>query len=142
MKKIIFAAMLTIASIAAFARTDKAGRKMLKEYESALKGQSNLQWTNKETFSEARFSLNGHEIKVFQNTDGGLVGFSKSIDLSELPENSLATIEQKYNGVIADQIMFIDNSGNTSYYVGERTAKGYIVLKISPAGKVSFYTKK
>jgi hypothetical protein len=141
MKKMFLAAILLVAlTSAAFADGKKSSEKLFNDLKTALKSVNQSDWVTTASFQKASFTLNGKEAHAYMNPDGNLVGFSIAIDKSALPEGTMETLAKKYDGwQIINPIMFIDESGNTSYYVQANKDKQSLALHVSDKGKVSIY---
>jgi hypothetical protein len=142
MKKLILASIAMVAlTIASMAGTNDALLKNLKNAANSIK--SAAVWSTTGNFKSASFSFSGKQVKVFYDAEGeDLIGFSVKIGLDELPAGTADNVQKKFNGwTITDKIMFIDDNGNSNYYVQVTKGDHNLALNVTENGKVHIYSQ-
>jgi len=143
MKKILLATLLLVALTSATFADGKNSAKLLSDLNTALKTVSESSWHTTELYKKAQFTLNNKSISAYVNTETNeLIGFAIIIDANALPLGTAENIAKKYKAwQMVNQMLFIDASGNTSYFVQVNKKQNSLILKVSDKGKTSIYSK-
>jgi bisphosphoglycerate-independent phosphoglycerate mutase (AlkP superfamily) len=142
MKKLFILALIAIATgTSAFAGPSS---KVSNHFASLFNEAKNVSWKSTEDYDKVSFVLNNEKVEAFYNSDEELIGTSKTMAFDKLPKAALEIITTKYTYPayqLTDCIAFNDANSGTNYYVSMKKAKETIVLKITPAGIVSVFSK-
>ena len=144
MKKIILATVLLVALISpVFADGKSDARKLLNELKAALNAANLVQRSSTLDYNKATFSFNGQSVSAFYDAeDGSLIGFSRHIKASELPDEAAENIATEYAGwTVTDVIMFLGSNAHMAYFAEVTRGNNHIALRIMPNGNVSIYNK-
>jgi bisphosphoglycerate-independent phosphoglycerate mutase (AlkP superfamily) len=142
MKKLFILALIAIATgTSAFAGPSS---KVSNHFATLFSQAENVNWKSTDDFDKVSFVLNNEKVEAFYNKDEELIGTSKTMAFDKLPKAALETITTKYtypSYQLTDCIEFNDATSGTNYYVSMQKAKENIVLKITPSGIVSVFSK-
>jgi hypothetical protein len=117
----------------------------------------NVKWKRDDAYDMAVFTRNGKEMSAFYDFNGKLVGTTRQVSYTDIPAKAREDISKKYKDYIVEAVTFFeDNQANETdmilygmqfddadnYFV-ELAKKGAkrIVLEVSPAGDVSYFTE-
>jgi hypothetical protein len=144
MKKTIFATALLIAlSTAAFATEKNVDKKLLNDLTTALKNSPEGKWTGKAEYSQVTFNFNDKIAAAYYDPNNNeLLGFGIHFTQPDLPQFILDAIKKKYSDwLIADAMVFIDETGYVNYFAQVKKNRANVALKITTDGQVSIYSK-
>jgi len=138
MKKIIIAIAFTVGSVAtSFAEKSSTDSAAMNIFKVLINSAGNTAWQKKVHYTERSFLYKGQEISAYYKS-GRLMGLScMLVDANDLPKEILNEIRKKYQRYeVAHVLIFMDNSGHSSYYAGLRNKNIYTALKISETCKL------
>ena len=135
-----FVAVLAFVISAAFvtraaAMPENVDAKILSHFARTFKTAENVTWTNTKDYSKASFVRNNKHMEVFYNDKDELICTATYINLAEVPDATLATIQDKYaNYRIASAIKCVDAQGFLQYYTQVENDKKTIILQSDADG--------
>ena len=135
-----FVAMLALVISAAFitraaAMPENVDAKILSHFAKTFKTAENVTWTNTKDYSKASFVRNNKRMEVFYNDKDELICTATYIDLKEVPDAALETIQDRYaNYRIASAIKCVDAEGVLQYYTQLENDKKTIILQSDADG--------
>jgi len=140
MKKIIFALTLLTMSIAAIAKPTNADRELLRNLSNEFKNSAQVKWTYNVNYNKAAFIFNGQSISAFYSTDNmELIGYFM---YEQNPAVIARSIQKNYSGyTLIASGKFIDAHGDINYFAQVTNKKSTLVLKITPKGSISIFSK-
>ena len=104
MKKLLFATLLTIASVAGFA-TDRVEKKddsknvtysARKQFEQEFDKAQDVNWSVSADYQKAKFTLEGKRITAIYDLQGNYLGATQFIGYSDLPERAKTELAKHY----------------------------------------------
>lgn len=141
MKKYVFLAIAAIAiGSSAFAGPASANSKVNEHFASTFSKASHISWKLSEHFEKVSFELNKEQVEVFYDTEGELIGTSKSMKLDQVPKAVLKTITTRYTYPeyrVKDCIEFSNASNEKNYYLSFEKKDENIVVEITKNGIAS-----
>jgi opacity protein-like surface antigen len=98
MKKLLFTALLavTIGSSAFAAENENVNIAIRRSFNVEFKEASNVSWTTTGRFAKATFILDDQKMEAFYNTDGEMIGTSKSTSVDALPVAAKRSFTKKF----------------------------------------------
>jgi hypothetical protein len=145
MKKLFITALAAIAiGTSAFAGPSSISSRVSEHFTAAFSKAQNVSWKSSEKFDKVSFVLNNEKVDAFYDTDGDLIGTSKTFALDKLPKSALETITTKYTYPeyqLKDCIEFINATNEKNYYVSFDKKNETVVLEITKSGIVSVFSK-
>ncbi len=144
MKKILIAAILAVAvgGSAFAADASKLNYRIKTSFASQFDGAKDVNWTTRETFVKADFTLAGEKIEAFFSTDGELIATARKIQYGILPINALKKIQKKYPDAKVDASIEYEQDGEKSYFVALEDAGKKQILQVSLYGAVNTFKGK
>ncbi len=146
-KSIIVAALLfsfffTSVAFAKPYRTPVNNKAML-HFSENYKEANKVIWKTTSQFTKASFIMDGYKMDVFySNIDGGLIATSKSIQLSELPENIVSSLKKQYSGdkfTFTECYEYINSDEEVNYYVVVNNQQHKKIVEINDKGEMSVF---
>jgi hypothetical protein len=149
MKKLFIIALLIIAVAgSAFASDTKKVNILIKNSFNADFGKAiDVAWTINEQYTKASFTMHKQQMEAFYNSNGDLIGTSKSIDLDELPVAAKRTLIKKYGefmalgGFSVKEAIRFDRIDDGAYFISLDNEKETVILKVGDTGDVSIYNQ-
>lgn len=119
---------------------------------------SDVSWEKTGLFDQANFvSSDGQKMSAYYDTEGNLVGTTMIKSITDLPEKSRNILKDKYADYSVGQVIFFhDNDQNDNdnmilwatafysqdlYFAELDKGSNKIVVEITPAGDVSYFTE-
>ena len=145
MKKVCIMALAAITiGTSAFAGPAAISNKVSEHFSSSFAKAKNVTWKSSEKFDKVSFVLNNEQVAAFYDTEGDLIGTSKTIALEKLPKAALETITTKYTFPefqLKDCIEFTNASNEKNYYVAFGKKNEDLVIEITRSGAVSVFAR-
>ena len=142
MKKLFIAALIVVVTGTSAFAVDKniANFKVQSSFEAKFYNAENVNWTVKENYIKASFTLQGEQVEAFYNpTDGELIGVSRKVEFNKLPLSAVQKIKKDYAAYkVTDSIEF-DGDNGKAYYVSLEDGARKKILLVSLYGNVSVY---
>ena len=142
MKKLFIAALIVVVTGTSAFAIDKstANFKVKNSFDAQFSSAENVNWTAKENYIKASFTLGGEEVEAFYDpADGELIGISRKLEFNKLPLNAVQKIKKDYAAYkVTDSIEFEGDNGKAYYVSLEEGARKKILL-VSLYGNVSVY---
>jgi hypothetical protein len=142
MKKLFIAALIVVVTGTSAFAVDKniANYKVKSSFEAQFSSAENVNWTAKENYIKASFTLQGQQVEAFYSpTDGELIGVTRKVEFNKLPLNAIQKIKKDYAGYkITDSIEF-EGDTDRAYYVSLEEGDKKKILLVSLYGTVSVY---
>jgi hypothetical protein len=142
MKKLFIAALIVVVTGTSAFAIDKsiANFKVKSSFDAQFSSAENVNWTAKENYIKASFTLAGEPIEAFYNpTDGELIGVSRKVEFNKLPLSAVQKIKKEYAAYkVTDSIEF-DNDTEKAYYVSLEDGGKKKILVVSLYGTVNVY---
>lgn len=146
MKKLtmIFAALAIMAGTSAFATSgDKVSKVVQTAFQKNFSAAVNVTWEASDELYFASFELNGKKVNAAYDENGELMGYSKKIELSEVPKNISESLKTAYSGyAIANTVTEIEYEGQTFYYATALSPTKVLKLKCLSDGQISVESRK
>ena len=101
----------------------------------------NVNWTAKENYSKASFTLNQVAMEAFYDYQGNFIGTSRKIDIGDLPINGKRSVAKKYAAYTVKEVIKFEGAEETAYYLVAENEKQSLFLKVSVEGFVSVFKK-
>lgn len=141
MKKLFIAALFVVAAgTSAFAfDATKVSYRVKNSFENLFTNAENVEWTAKENFMKATFTLDEKRIEAFFGNDGELIGESQKIDFKKLPANAVRKIKKEFASYAVTESIQFDQDGERSYYVSLQDGAKQRILQVSLLGSISIY---
>ena len=141
--KILVTTLLVALSLASFAKEKNIDSKLFKDLSSTLKNSPQVHWTTKAQYQEASFSFRNKAAAAYYNVDNNeLIGFRIQLNKTDLPQLITDALKTKYNDwEVVDAITFIDAGGYVNYFTQVQKNNKSVILKITPNGKSSIYSR-
>ncbi len=146
MKKSLFAIAVLISSIS-FATPNHLndtklapGSNLVKAYESA----NFVNWRSASNIKKAIVLVDQHEVNVFYNEFGDLIGSTTKQDFDKLPARAVSTITSKYtfpDYTLTECIKFTSAEDEVKYFISMNTQEYQLILEISEYGNTRIYSK-
>jgi len=135
--------LLVATAITSFAREKNADSKLFSDVSATFKNSSQLSWTTKDRYQQASFSFRNQAASAYYSLENNeLIGFRIQLNKTELPQVVSESIKAKYgNWEVVDAITFIDASGHVNYFTQVYKDNKSIILKTTPDGKLSVYSR-
>jgi len=145
MKKLFITALAAIAiGTSAFASPASISTKVNDHFATSFGKAKNVTWKSSDKFDKVSFVLNNEKVDAFYDSDGELIGTSKTMAFDKLPKSALENITTKYlypEYQLKECIEFTTAFNNKNYYVSMDKKNETLVLKITKAGTVSFFAR-
>jgi hypothetical protein len=145
MKKIFIMALIAIATgTSAFAGTYTVSTKVTEHFAASFKNANNVSWKADGRYDKVSFVLAGEKVDAFYDTEGDLIGTSRTLAFDKLPKSALETITTKYTYPeyqLKDCIEFTNSSKEKNFYVSLERKNETIVLEINKVGGVSVFAR-
>jgi hypothetical protein len=145
MKNFLTALLVFTIGVSAFAASpEKVSATILSNFHSAFKEASNVSWLITSDYTKAIFDLAETKMEVYYNSEGDIIGTSKTIDLSELPVKVKRSFAKQFEGYNVNEAIFFDGFGEKAYYIAGENEKEAVILKVGENNKTSMFerTKK
>jgi hypothetical protein len=141
MKKLFIAALIVVAAgTSAFALdTNKENYKVRNNFQAQFAGAQNVNWSVKDNYVKASFTLLDESVEAFYSKDGDLIGVSRKVDLKQLPLSAIQKIKKEYASYKVIETIEFDKEGEKSYYVSLEDGSKKQILEVSLYGNVSIY---
>lgn len=135
--------LLVATGITSFAKEKNADSKLFSDVSATFKNSAQLSWTTKDRYKQASFSFGNKAASAYYSLENNeLIGFRIQLNKTELPQVVSEAIKAKYgNWEVVDAITFIDASGHVSYFTQVYKDNKSIILKTTPGGKLSVYSR-
>lgn len=139
MKKIIIAALFaaSIISSAFAADASKVSLKVMDSFKKQFRNASQVEWTIKEQFTKADFTVNGIQVEAFFDKEGELIGTSRHADFNQLPLSAIEKIKLDYANYQVSSTIEFDQKGDRNFYVSLEKGNKKQILTVSLYGDVS-----
>jgi hypothetical protein len=111
------ALFLFIASATAFAHQNDISDKLKKAFEREFAGATSVQWTSFDDYEIASFVLDGYAVQAYFSTNGELMGFSRSIQLDQLPLKLNLSFRKRYPGANFKNVLEVYNVEGVCYWI-------------------------
>src|SRR3954465_4694295 len=143
MKKLILSTILLLAlTFTTFAGEKNSNKQLLNDLTKAMNSSSSTKWITENNNKRVTFNFNGRYVSACFYQEDEFVGFSVPILSTELSSKIAETIAKKFKyWKISDAILFIDNSGDTNYFVQVERNSSKLALKVSLNGQTSIFSK-
>ena len=145
MKKLttVFAVLAIMAGTSAFANSgDKVSKAVQTSFQKGFSGAINVTWEVTDDFYFASFDLNGKKVDAAYNENGELLGYSKKLQLSEIPLNVLQSLKKDFaDYTIGNSVTEINYEGQTFYYAAAVGATKILKLKCFSDGEIFIESK-
>ena len=146
MKKLtmIFAVLAVMAGTSAFASSgdkapsgDKVSKTVQAAFQQGFAGAENVTWETAEDFYFASFDLNGTSVNAAYNEKAELVGVSRKLQLSEIPETVSKSLKSEYGDYeISNTVTEVVYEGDTFYYATVKGITKTLKLKCFSDGQI------
>lgn len=145
MKKLFTLALAAIAiGTSAFAGPASISSKVNEHFTASFSKAKNVSWNSSERFDKVSFMLNNEKVFAFYDTDGELIGTSRTMAFDKLPKSALENITSKYlypEYQLKDCIEFTTAFNEKNYYVSMDRKNETVVLEITKGGAVSVFAR-
>ena len=145
MKKLtmIFAVVALFTATSAFANTgDKVSKKIQTSFQKSFAGATHVSWEATDDFYFASFEMNGKQLDAAYNDQGELLGYSKKMQLAELPLNISKSLKIDFADYsMANLVTEIEYEGKTFYYVSAISKDQVLKLKCLSDGQIQVEEK-
>jgi hypothetical protein len=133
MKKLFIAALFaaSVFTSAFAAGTNKINHKAVRTFKYEFQDATNVEWSVKENFSKAVFTVNEERAEAFFDVEGNLIGTSRSISMDKLPTSAKRAFGKKYSDYTVKETIRFEDGEATSYYVSAENEKESVILKIN-----------
>ncbi len=141
MKKLLLA-ILVVATLgtSAFATdANKVSSKVKNSFEAKFVNAQNVKWTARDTYNKVSFTLEGEDVEAFFASDGDLIGYSRKVELKNLPLNAIQKIKKEYAGYAVKETIEFEQNGEKAFYVSLENGDKKQILEVSLYGMVSVY---
>jgi opacity protein-like surface antigen len=144
MKKIFIAAVLavTVAGSAFAADASKLSYRIKSSFEILFNGAKDVNWTVRESFTKANFTLAGEKVEAFFSPEGELIATARKVQYGTLPYGALKKIEKKYPQAQVEETIELDRDGDKSYFVSLHDNGKKEILQVTLAGAVVTFNGK
>lgn len=141
MKKLFIAALIVVAAGTSAFATDvtKVDYKVKSSFEAKFYGAENVNWSARENYLKASFTLAGESVEAFFNAEGELIGSSRKLDFQRLPLNAIQKIKKDFADYKVVETIEFDLDGDRSYYVSLENGQKSQILQVSLYGNVCTY---
>lgn len=141
MKKLFIAALVVLAAgTGAFAKdAAKVDYKVRSNFEAKFSGAENVNWSAKENYVKAAFTLGGEKVEAFFSGEGELIGTSRKLNFHQLPLGAIQKIKKEYASYKVTETIEFDQDGDRAYYVSLTNGEKSQVLQVSLYGSVSAF---
>jgi len=141
MKKFIIAA-ITVITLATSAFAADSNDKTLNLFKAAYPGAEKVHYKALGELVSISFVLNGATMQAFYNAEGEQVAISRVIDYKNLPLRAVTTLENKFSGYTATEVIEMEhNTDGTCYYVSLVNNGRKVIAQVSVNGEVSVFKK-
>ena len=141
MKKIKTALMVIVMLLAttSFASDgDNVTAKVKAAFQQDFSHAGSVNWKVASDFYFASFQLNGVSVDAAYNSDGELLGTSRTIDINQVPLAVSMELAKKYSSfIISASVAELNFEGQTSYYIDVQDNSQVLSLKCSGNGDIS-----
>ncbi len=145
MKKFFILALAALAiGTSAFAGPAAIKTKVTEHFNASFSAAKNVTWKSSERFDKVSFVLNNEKVDAFYDTEGDLIGTSKTMAFDKLPKSAIETITTKYTFPefqLKDCIEFTSATNEKNYYVSFEKKSETVVIEITKAGVVSVFAR-
>lgn len=101
-----------------------------------------VKWSKLQDFYFARFKMNGNSYITAFADDGSYVAISRLIPLSQVPIAASQAITKRYSNMeLPDNVTEICLEGDTNYYFKVDNGKHILMLRCTPNGNVTVFSK-
>ncbi|GGH77978.1 hypothetical protein HNQ91_003983 [Filimonas zeae] len=141
MKKFIIAA-ITVITLATSAFAADTNDKTINLFKAAYPGAEKVHYKAVGELVSVSFVLDGTNMQAFYNTEGEQIAVSRVTDYKRLPLRATTTLENKFKGYTATEVIEMDHSTEgTSYYVSLVNDSQKVIAQVSVSGEVSVFKK-
>ncbi|MES2374584.1 MAG: hypothetical protein V4557_18555 [Bacteroidota bacterium] len=140
MKKLIIATLIMVAAgTSAFAADVKVNNKVKVNFEALFSDAENVNWSGKENYILATFTLSEERVEAYFGTDGELIGTIRNVDLKRLPISAIQKIKKDYAAYTITGSIEFEGADEKSYYVSLEKGNKKETLEVSFYGTVSTF---
>jgi hypothetical protein len=141
MKKIFIAALLavTVAGSAFAADANKLSYRVKSSFEIIFDGAKDVNWTIREAFTKANFTLAGEKVEAFFSPEGELIATARKVQYGTLPFSALQKIQKKYPEAKVEDTIVFDQDGDKNYFVSLHDNGKKEILQVSLSGAVTVF---
>ena len=142
MKKLLFAALLTVSLSASAFAEPSTGNYATSSFANDFKGASNVTWKITPNFVKASFVLHNVHMEAFYDTEGKILATSKVISADALPEKAKIIIAEKYgNYSMKESIRMEGAEGDEADYLSMENEMETLILKVADDATVTKLTR-
>ena len=161
MKKILFAALITVSVAssaftkdekkAASAKEEKAtavandknkiSYKTLAAFAAEFDGATDVNWSSKPNFDRATFNLDGKQLSAFFTFSGEKIGTTEELSFEALPSRAKQGIAKKYNSYSIKETILFETDRESAYFVAAESNDQSVILKFMN-GHVTVFKKQ
>lgn len=144
MKKFFIAAVLavTVAGSALAADASKLSYRVKSNFETMFEGAKEVNWTIRESFTKANFTLAGEKVEAFFSPEGELIATARKVQYGTLPFKALKKIEKKHPEAKVEETIELDQDGDKSYFVSLHDNGKKEILQVTLSGAVVAFKGK
>lgn len=117
-KFLVITTALIMAFSATFAHENNAiPATVVNELHQKFDNANDVQWQTTANFYEAKFNLNGQQLKAFYSFDGQMIGLSRLINVDQLPLALIKDVKEKSaTSTVTDLFELLTDRG-MEYYI-------------------------
>jgi opacity protein-like surface antigen len=143
MKNLFITALLAVGlSTSAFATDEnKISISIRESFKEEFKGIEQVDWTLRDDFVKASFTLKGEAIEAFYDFKGNRLGTSHHVALDELPLNAKRAIAKRYSAYTIIEAVQFNGAEENAYYISVENSDEKLILKIAENGMVNTFKK-
>jgi hypothetical protein len=139
MKKAFFSAVLALllATSSYAGETGKVNSKVMSNFPVEFSKAKNVSWTSTQDYVKASFNEDEKSKEAYYDRDGNLLGVTSWISIDELPISAKRSFAKKYADFTATELIKLDGTDETTYYISAKNDSKSLILKVSAEGFLS-----
>ena len=126
----------------AFADEVKISPKVIEAFNKAFSTAKEVSWEARSDYYKAAFTMYDQKIAAYYSAEGDLISVTRYISSLQLPLNVLTELKNDYSHYWIKDLIEVNNSEGTNYFVTLENADNILILKSTNSGSWKSYEKK
>ena len=141
MKKILFAALLSLGSLSLFAAGPGVDEKILESFNKTFRNAEEVSWTEMEDSYQVSFKQNTISSKITYDKQGNIVKTLRYYFEDQLPLMILSKVKNKYAGKKVHGVVEVSSESGTYYHITLEDEKSWTELKADVFANITVVKK-
>ncbi|MBL0882095.1 MAG: hypothetical protein IBJ16_01890 [Chitinophagaceae bacterium] len=119
----------------------KVSYRVLASFEAQFADAKDVNWTVTDSYTKARFTIEGEQVEAFFSASGDIIGTSRKTELKRLPLIAIQKIKKNYSKYTVTDTIEFEFNGERKYFVSVENESDRKILEVSLYGDVSIFDK-